>query len=369
MIKHSLLLYVCLGMATHMQAEQFVYPVADFAHGNQLALIYQKSLQDIELWFLNTTTQTTVKGLSSFLTPANFRMLPSGQGFSFIDQGYIKIKEFNKRSPKTLQIYEPISLFSNMNWIDNQTFYFVALQGDCFQIFQGDIQGSIEQLTCKSGYHALYPQKINDTLFYIERSMNNSSSIVTIPYQPQSLATVENNNTPTTIIPATDNQIGFLSMLSGNQGFYVQIDQQASNHNTYQFAYHHITQEHNTWQDMQLFSFAIPAQYSTGADRLYESLEPFLPKYINNSIYFSSWNQQEQQFELYQYDLANQQVININHRCMHKHGQQLFAPYACHNKIYCGFLVRSIQNNQEDEISNRSIQFYDEPVFIPYIEE
>jgi hypothetical protein len=55
MIKHSLLLYVCLGIATHMQAEQFVYPVADFAHGNQLALIYQKSLQDIELWFLNTT--------------------------------------------------------------------------------------------------------------------------------------------------------------------------------------------------------------------------------------------------------------------------------------------------------------------------
>ncbi len=30
--------------------EQFIYPVADFDHGNQLMMLYQKSLEEVELW-------------------------------------------------------------------------------------------------------------------------------------------------------------------------------------------------------------------------------------------------------------------------------------------------------------------------------
>ena len=46
-------LYFLFFVNVSVQAEQFLYPVAHFDDSNQLVVIYQKSLQDIELWFLD----------------------------------------------------------------------------------------------------------------------------------------------------------------------------------------------------------------------------------------------------------------------------------------------------------------------------
>ena len=198
--------------------EQFVYPVGDFDDGNQLMVLYQKSLESIELWIVNSSNQQATKGLCSFLTPVNLRVMPSGKGFSFIDKGYIKIKEFTKRSPRTLSIYDPIGLFSSMNWIDDEIVDFVAREGDFFQIFQGDLEANIQRLTHEPA-DALYPQKIGEKLFYIKRDLSNQISIISKSWNPTQMN--ELSEPSYNIIQRSNQQLCFLRMVSEKEGFYL----------------------------------------------------------------------------------------------------------------------------------------------------
>ncbi len=362
-------------------AEQFVYPVADFNDGKQLMVLYQKSLSCVELWIWDVLTQHASKGLSSFLTPANLRMMPSGKGFSFIDQGYIKIKEFVKRSPRTLPIYEPIGLFSSMNWIDDETFYFVAREGDFFQIFQGDLQANIQRLTHEPA-DALYPQKINSTLFYMKRNMNNQITIVTQPWNPVAIDTYHDALLDHQIIlQSSSQQLCFLRMISEHEGFYLQAPTKKKNKNndSLEFSCHHLIKHNDTtWVTEQLFTFQIPAKYLIGSTRLYESLEPFLPNYnCTNMVYFVSWHNKTDQieiaqrdqiekempqadqieiaqrdqiaqrdsFQLHAYNITTKSIESVCDSSIHrKYGQQIFAPYIHQDCIHCGFILQEHRN-------------------------
>jgi hypothetical protein len=316
-----------------LDAQHFIYPVADFDNGRKLIILYQKSLQDIELWFFNPATGSAMRGLSSFLAPANVRMMPSGKGFSFIDQGYIKIKEFDKRSARTLPIYEPIGLFSCMNWIDEENFYFTALQGEFYQIFQGDMQANVQQMTYEE-IDALYPQKIGSKLFYIQRGTKNHASIVEKLWNQDEL--------PKIIIPALDNKPCFLRMISQQEGFYLQAPTKKIDNpdDCYQFACHHITKLDEKWTSEKLFNFYIPARYITGADRLYESIKPFLPNCtLTPDIYFVSWNLDCKKFELLKFNAQRKIIENIGSSKAIDTSEQIFAPYVCKDQILCGLIV------------------------------
>ena len=321
--------------------EQFVYPVGDFDDGNQLIVLYQKSLEEIELWIVDSSNQQAAKGLSSFLTPANLRMMPSGKGFSFIDKGYIKIKEFAKRSPKTLSIYEPIGLFSSMNWIDEELFYFVAREGDFFQIFQGDLEANVQRLTHEPA-DALYPQKIGATLFYMKRDMNNKISIISKPWNPKSM--IESHDEPCELIQESYQQLCFLRMISTKEGFYLQAPTRKTKNDCYEFSCHHIKQNNeNEWKTQNLFSFKIPSKYLSGSSRLYESLEPFLPNYTSKDhVYFVNWEDELDQFELYNLNIEenNIQKASDSFLCRSKK-QNIFSPYISESKIYCGFILKN----------------------------
>ncbi len=277
--------------------------------------------------------------------------MPSGKGFSFIDQGYIKIKEFAKRSPRTLPIYEPIGLFSNMNWIDDETFYFVARQGDFFQIFQGDLQANIQRLTHEPA-DALYPQKIDSTLFYMKRDMNYQVTIMQKPWKPVAMNPNQDEiEAEAKIIINSSQQLCFLHMISDQEGFFLQAPTKKINNDTdcYEFSCHHLTEHENEWKTEKLFSFKIPCQYVTGSTRLYESLEPFLPNYkCKNIIYFVSWDTTSDRFELQKFYISEKLMIETSESVLQRNNnQQIFAPYIHNEKIYCGIIVkdkRSLQN-------------------------
>ena len=341
-------------------SEQFVYPVADFDDKNQIMILYQKSVDDIELWIWNSHNHTATKGLSSFLTPVNVRMLPSGKGFSFIDQGYIKIKEFAKRSSRTLQIYEPIGLFSNMNWIDDETFYFVAHQGDYFQIFQGDLQADIKQLTYELA-DALYPQKIGSQLFYMQRNIDHQITIVSRPWNFEN-----NTSASTTLIQDLAQQPCFLKMINELEGFYIQAPTHKSNsiQDCYEFSCHHIFKQSDaSWSSDKLFTFQIPSKYIIGSDRLYESIEPFLPNYARSGyVYYGNWDHGLEQFELHAFDIAMKNTEIISNVQVYKNkGTNFFAPYLYQEKIFCGMILdekRSNQNIFDDDDMDFELPFF-----------
>lgn len=314
------------------QAEQFIYPVADFDSGNQLAIIHQKSLDHVTLWFFNQDTQVVSQGLSSFLTPANFRIMPSQDGFSFIDQGYIKIKYFNKRSPETIEIYEPISLFSGMNWIDTSTFYFTAREGENYQIFQGGLHSNVKRLSNES-IDFLYPTKIGDTFFCIKRSKDHHFKITMQPWLPINFS--EYQILPeTVIVPYTDTPLCFLKMVSDSQGFYLHAPTLRHNdsHGMYIFSCHHLTKTNDGWKTEELFKFALPLKYLQGPDRLYESIEPFLPNYtMKDYIYYIDFDIDTNSCKIMNFYIPEKKVIDLTlnlHTKNHDNKSvKLFAPY------------------------------------------
>lgn len=333
---------------------QYTYPVADFENGNQLVVIQQKSLETIEVWFIDQKYQTMVQGLSSFSIPANVRILPSEKGFSFIDNGFIKIKYFEKRSPKILGMYEPISLISSMNWINEDTFYFSARQGDYYQTFQGNVNSQIKRLTCQP-FDYLYPTKIGQNLYCIKRLMDQQFEIVMLPWNPIDFDQYQ-TLPETVIISATTTTLCFLKMISDQQGFYLQAPYLQDTHeNQYTFScYHLVLLKNRQWESQELFKFTIPIQYLKGPDRLYQSMELFLPNYmVDNYIYYVDFNTYSNRFELLQYNILTKNIKNITDDFMKKnkffHGK-LFAPYISRNKIYCGTIDYTSKNT--DDIEN-----------------
>lgn len=343
-------------------AEQFMYPVAELQDSNQLLVVYQKSLDDIELWIWDTDEHCATKCLSSFLTPANLRLLPSGQGFSFIDAGYIKIKEFSKRSPRTLPIYEPIGLFSSINWIDDTTFYFVAREGDFFQIFQSDIEANVYRLTYDF-FDALYPQKIGSNLFYIQRNDEGQSSIMRKYYNlvPMNydFHTFDNQDI---IIESSQSQLCFLKMINDHEGFYLQAPIEKKNEGSYTFSCFHFIQNNGTWENQKLFDFQIPIKYIIGYDRLHESIEPFLPNYTcKGLVFFVNWQEEVEQFCILQFDLATKNIKNITNQLDEKQQQKTFAPFLYKNKIFCGLIIKD--SLSQNRLFNDGNGYFELPYF------
>lgn len=360
MIKFNLYtLMISLSLAYwNIHAQEFVYPVADFDNGKQLVIIHQKSLDDVEVWFFDQENKSMIKGISSFLVPANLRILPTKNGFSFIDQGFIKIKMFDKRSPKTITTYEPISLISSMNWIDDHTFYFTAREGDYYQTFKGDIESNIQRLSCEP-IDFLYPAKIDDSWYCIKRTIDQQFKITLQSWNP-----IDFNQyqilPEKIILPLTDRSLCFLKMVSNQEGFYLQAPEFKSNHHDelYEFSCHHLVKNSSEWTSQELFNFTIPLRYIHGVDRLYESIEPFLPNYtIQDIIYYVSFNQENSRFELFEFYIPTKTVINLTDNFIKKNNMnaQLFAPYIFNSKIYCGIITdqtKKIDFTQDNFVFN-----------------
>lgn len=201
--------------------QEFLYPVAATTKNGKtkIYVLHQKSINNVELLVWDPQTKVCSQGLLSTYTPASLKILPNGDGFSFIDDGRIRIKKFDKRSPKAIDIYEPLYDISQLNWIDEHNFYVSAKKNNKFCIFHihenGLIKPILEDLQdlnldlancdftgnyredrnrenrdCEDrncvnrdredrncvnhdcvGRDFMYPQKVGNSLFYIERVM------------------------------------------------------------------------------------------------------------------------------------------------------------------------------------------------------
>ena len=125
---------LCIGGSDRLL---YVYPIAAFKlFGTQHMLVLKQwSPQELELSDWNITTGSMNKILMSMYTPAAVTLLPDKSGFSFVDNGRIRIKRFEKRAVKSLDIYDPVYGIELIHWIDNQTCYFHAQSDGRYGIY------------------------------------------------------------------------------------------------------------------------------------------------------------------------------------------------------------------------------------------
>jgi len=331
-LQYFLFSYTLISIATISFATEYRYPVACLNNGATIFYIHQHAPMNIELFAWNIHTNTIEPILWSLFNPAGLQLLPNDSGFSFIDNGRLRIKSFQKRSPKTVDFDEPIFNINGLHWIDNDSCYCSGQQGDNFELLLLHNDGTMEYLFKKNKKDCMYPQKVMNTLFYIERSMIDNI----FNYCIMQCNYMVNNCSSQLVINFYDKPIIFLHMLSQEEGFVLEYEQNIeSSATTTQFLYHHIIKQSDHWEKELLFSFYIPINLLLpGEQRIYESLLPLLPQVVENKVYFVNCVQnQNNNLEPYYYDLISKTIKTI---IVPKKDGHYFVPMICGDTFYCG---------------------------------
>lgn len=389
------LLYLYCTFSCLQAFDEFLYPVETIIHNGQekLCVLYQKN-NTLEVWIWDPQDESTVKALLSSFNPASLTVLPDKSGFSFIDNDHIRIKYNDKRFPKSVPLYGPYDL-TTLHWIDNQTFYFAAKERQHSNLFHATIEGDIFRLTVSNKNDYYSPQKIDETLFFIEKNSDNYYSIMEAQYPTQDLKQAAyslkeldnfsnqayeqdekknssyrqylNLETAQTLF-TTDKIISFLKMISLTEGFFLEHPETINrDENTVAFNYWHLIKEDTQWKTTCLFNFTIPLYLivaQRGKNRLYESILPLLPYYDQQSamLYFVDY-------------AAAKDVLNVfSYACLTKEktqktdcqffGQSYFTPRAINQSLFCGgILIKQTRNDlnphiEIDELGTQHFKFF-----------
>lgn len=275
-------------------AQEYFYPAFSIQNNNAqyLYFIHQISLQQLHLLQLNTETKVLTRVLASALTPAGLRPLPDGSGYSFIDQGQLYVKLFTARSPQKVPIPLSLHTIEQVEWIDPYHCYCAAKFNDQWNLYQLSRSGDLTLLAHCPDADCLYPQKIENRLYYIQRTFTKRYSIECIEY-----SATKSSKKSTLMTPANDHTaITFLRMITNEQGFYIAYPDTLSfdrlERSSLRFEYHQLWYDRQlqVWRHKQVLDFFIPIDLFVpdSKERLYESLMPLLPCHTDDGIYFCS---------------------------------------------------------------------------------
>ena len=341
-----LFLYLCLSVQI-IFSQEYIYPVATVEDGKTILLIHQKTPMHIELLLWDPVTKEVEQGLWSFFNPAGLQLLPDLSGFSFVDNGRLYVKYFNKRAPKAIDFSEPLWNINLVHWVKTDCCYLSAQCSDFFSIYSVNVDGDVNSLVSRNKKDCLYPQKMGDFIFYIERSKIATDEVTTNNYRIMKTdfySSKQNRGTPEMIIEYNENPIIFLQMLSQTEGFLIEHPKTINREDTFiLFHYQKIKYENDIWSREKIFSFAIPSSLLLhgSTEQLYESLLPILPRMVEGIIYFVDCSHNKKnRLELFSYELStNKRKLMC---ASQKQNDHFFVPFFSGDKLFVGGTVNNI---------------------------
>jgi hypothetical protein len=323
----------------------YTYPVAIYssAGATHVLVLYQythkRELYDVHGDFRYT------KMLMAWYNPAGVVLLPDLSGFSFVDNGRIRLKHFEKRSVRSLEIYEPIYGIELVHWLDNQTCYFHAPSHGHYALYTLSLDEILTCLISDKYADYMYPSHIGTTLFFIECIEIDGCSRYNFCKIAVDTSVKEKNN----LICLGNLPHIMLRMYSPTRGA-VLVDK-GSNGKLFFFEYVELYNQAGVWHTKFLFKFSISKKLlSYGPARVYESLLPFVPKEVGSRIYFSSFNDKHDCMTLYYYD---KKTYNIN--ILVEKEVDLFVPVIRGTTCCYGGAVSSIEFLNINELEPRLV--------------
>lgn len=325
-------------------ATEFLYPVAIVPDTDNLLIMYQKTSHHIELWQWNVHTKQADTILLSRYTPAGLRLLPDNIGYSFIDNGRIRIKQWAKRSPRSIELDAPITHIELIDWIDQSTCYTSGKYLDHFGIFQISDEGVVYPIVFDNSADLMYPQKVGNSLFFIERNKDRQYAVVSMAYDVQGgeeeeftdrIKAYPESKPKTVLLDCGLQPIIFLNMVSQEEGFYLTHPRMVSKKDTHiLLSYYHIFSDGNQWSSDQIFTFYVPTNlfFPGRESRLYEALLPLVPRHSQGSIFYSD-SQELAGLNLYCYSMIDKKSVLIGRALPDHH---IFPPVSFGGVFYYG---------------------------------
>lgn len=343
MNKMNIVLIWCLLSAHVLQGAQFAYPVADLGNGNMF-VIYQQSVEDIELWLWNSRTKLAVKELSSMFVPSDVQLLPNGESFSFLDRGRIWIKSFYKRMPRSIDILEPIDSIFSVKWLTGDLCYFSGRHYRTYDVFLCDIskglQPDISFLTHMQGVDILYPCKHENELYCVLKDELHKYALVKFDWDPIAYREGFDSCQKPKVLYVSDSPICSLSIETDGSGVFVSCPSDLSNLEEL-IDFECFTFNCTASADCvtnRAFGFSLPTAYLLSGSRaqLRESMDRFLPHCINGDIYFSSCSDSVEKCFLYKYYQGSVEQVSCRGVLS---STQNFTPVQMEDKLCFGMIL------------------------------
>lgn len=338
-----------LFFSIYIKADEFLYPIAYDQLNNAVYVIHQKSLFSIELFSYEPIKKTYTNLLPKVYNPGGIKLLPNNKGFSFIDQGRLRIKYFDQEQPVSINFFEPIYDISLIEWIDENNCYFSAKRDNRSAIFELNIVSqNIVYIKLNKDTDCVYPQKIDSDLFYIERETSENYRTTKYGYKiKKTVYSKDLSDCCETVLDKKSNPIAFLKMISKNEGFFIEhpniVDKQEK---FIILTFFYLYKNELEWKSKELFSFKLPIKFIFGAnnERLYESILPFLPRYINNKVLYCSSSDENSNVNIYSYDMLTEQSMQKT-SCPNEQ-ELFFSPVICADRVFYGYLLKQTDKNQ-----------------------
>jgi len=322
---------ILFSFSLSLKTTEYLYPITTI-EDETVFYIYQKNLADLELWRFFLNDQHQEKCLDWRYIPAGLKILSDKSGFSFIDAGRLRIKNFLKRACRTIEFHQPVFGVSEINWVSKDDCYFSARQKTHFAIFKADVNhNQLTMIQSKKDLDCLSPRILEQQLFYIERNAFDRSSFI--------CRKLLSDKQDLQIVDCGYQQVIYLEMLSPELGWYIEHMPYINDDSDFiTFVCHKIELISVTknWSSQKIFKFNVLKKYLIGDDRLYESYIPFLPRTKKTSLYFTNIQRNESQ-EYYSsinsYDLTDGKFKTI---ITSEPSLILFAPILVSQELFYG---------------------------------
>lgn len=362
-------LILCHLFKSVFACEQIIYPIA--ADGQKIYAIYHKKNNQREIWAFDLQINQAFKSLFSNYAPSAFKLLPNLSGFSFFQDGHLRVKYFHKRSPKTVAFNLPLKDFNSVEWLNVGQCYFSARRLHKNLIMIGEINQAEVHLIMEDCFgDALFPQKIEDNLYYVRRVNDRHSVIKTKflnPFESDSTTPVLDflpDDDDLLLFDAGSCKISGFKMADQNCGYFVVLNSEPSDE-FIKFSYHKICYNQNraipdpvlakNWHKKHLFDFVLKKNILIDkSSQLEQIVEIFWPEHClvlhnetnitTENIFFTS-TASNGTMNIFKYDHLTSQVIQITDAAMDEHALR---PILVGNKIYYGQCLKTNINESCD---------------------
>lgn len=308
-------------------------------------MVHQKAYDDLELLLWDRHEGTACRELTSMFIPSCVQLLPGKKAFSFIDRGRIRIKSFQKRAPRTIDIYEPIYGILLMKWLTDEQFYFVGKHYGKLSMFLCDTanRGSaIYCLTNRDGFDYVYPCKVNNNLFCVSKDPLQNYAITRIEWSPRLYEKAESlDRISKQVLIKHDKPLCFLEMENESLGFVLECLEYEQSSEFLSFSCLALNSINDSWSLTKLFEFKIPSKFLIGTDkdRVYETIAPFVPRYTQDWIYYVSYDDASKNCTIQRY---NRQLCTVEYLTDTSRSiadlSHVFSPLIIKDMLYCGYL-------------------------------
>jgi hypothetical protein len=331
MYRMLLLLTLCMNIPVWGAGPYaYSYPVGIRHQDSTIVLVQQTHDKRLEVWSYSLRSKKTALLTDSRCNPTQVALLPDETGFSFIDNGAIKIKEFTYRSERRIEPDIPIHSPYLSKWLTPEWCMLSAVYGHYSGIFALRCDGVVLPFLVSKHAHFTYPCSLGADIFAIcQDSITGSYAVIVTrqtEHEKDMLAgrlspdllnfsddavkkVVGGERLSTLIYDFGSLPIAFLRMQSETMGYVLSHRTTMAGGSEkvlcecYQLS---CTATRPVWHAKKLFSFSIPSRFFdlNHPDGIYERMLPLVPCYLEDRIYYIDYDERTNSLLPFVYQLT-----------------------------------------------------------------